>query len=187
MLFNLAADAVFSKETRADFSFGLTLNIIFAAAFIIFWNGDARALSGFIKYGGFLPQKTILLFALFILIVAAYRFLKPEIRLLPQGKIIFASSGLSYLAFSAALYFAQALVFTAFVLCAGIFALPALAVLCSWKFSGFKWGILFPALLYAELSLFVLSKTYHPAVFAAAFALHLAAAFALKLQKGRAA
>ena len=155
--------------------------------FIFFWQGNTDVFSGFINSAGFVPQKIIAIYALFILLAALYRLLKPEIMLLPQGKFFFAASGLPYLASSIIMYLAQAAVFTMLFSCAGIFVLPALAVLCGGALRNFNWVFLFPALLYAQVSVFILSKWQHPAVFIAAFALHLAVMLILKFKEKQAA
>ena len=103
--------------------------------------------------------------------------------LFPQGKALFTASGLPYLASSAVMYFVQAVIFTMLFSCAGVFVLPALAVLCNGIFKNFKWLLVFPALLYAQILIFILSKTQHPAVFITAFVLHFAVMFALKFKK----
>ena len=183
MLFSVICDKILSKEILSDLTFCVILNMIFAMAFIFFWQGNTAVLSGFINSANFAPKKIIAIYASLILFFVLYRLLEPEIMLLPQGKTLFTASGLPYFASSMIIYFAQAIVFTMLLSCAGIFVLPALAILCDKTFRNFKWLLAFPAFLYAQISLFILSKTQHPAVFVTAFALHFAVVFALKLKK----
>ncbi|MCL2025348.1 MAG: hypothetical protein FWG92_00900, partial [Leptospirales bacterium] len=183
MFFNAVCDKIFSKEILSDLLFYVILNAIFVMTFFFFWQGNTAILSGFINSAMFVPQKIIAIYLLLILLIASYHFLKPEIMLFPQGETLFASSGLPYLASSVIMYFMQAVVFTMVLSCAGIFVLPALAVLCDGIFRNFKWFLAFPALLYAQVSIFILSKVQHPAVFITAFMLHFAVMFALKMKK----
>ena len=183
MLFNAVCDKIFSKETLSDWVFCVILNTIFVIAFVFFWQGNTAILSGFINSAEFLPQKTVIICLLLVLLLALYQFFKHEIMLLPQGKIFFAASGLPYFTSSVIMYFVQAVIFTMILSCAGIFVLPALAVLCDGAFRKFKWFLAFPALLYAQASIFILSKVQHPAVFITAFALHFTVMLALKLKE----
>ncbi|MDR3237583.1 MAG: hypothetical protein LBT84_03685, partial [Spirochaetia bacterium] len=165
MFFNALIDAILPGKSPSRFLFSVVFNAIMLMLFLFFWSEDSvrlsSILSGFTNRGQHIPA-ALPLYALAALLIPLFSLVKPELMLLPQGKKLFAGSGFSRRAAEVLAYLAQAVIFAALISCAGIFVLPGLSLLCAGEFRNFKWTVVFPALLYAQLTAFILSQYHNP-------------------------
>ena len=167
LLFSLTASFLLGGKKGEHITFGMLTSSISAAAFLFLLFSDtgdtkdisAAVMSGLIHFTESGINEMIFIYSAFILAAIVIVFAKPEIRLLLQGKDYFALSGInpSVAAFSVML--ARSLLYSATLICCGVFSAPVIMLAESRFYSGRSWAMVFPAILYTQLLAGAWTKT----------------------------